>query len=156
MRLGIDVGGTNTDAVLVSEGSVVASAKRPTTPDVSSGIVNATRGVLEAARLDASCIVRVVIGTTHFANAFVERKGLRKVAVIRLAGNSAAAIPPMSGWPKDLKECVSGGCYQLPGGYEFDGGESTPWRSRACLRPSAETWRSARRPSFVRRSPAYP
>ncbi len=128
MRLGIDVGGTNTDAVLVSEGSVVASAKRPTTSDVSSGIVNATRAVLQAARLDASSIARVIIGTTHFANAFVERKGLRKVAVIRLAGNSAAAIPPMSGWPKELKECVSGGSYQLPGGYEFDSRENTSLR----------------------------
>src|SRR6185437_7769058 len=134
MRLGIDVGGTNTDAVLVSEGSVVASAKRPTTSDVSSGIVNATRAVLQAARLDASSVVRVVIGTTHFANAFVERKGLRKVAVIRLAGNSAAAIPPMSGWPKELKECVSGGSYQLPGGYEFDSRENSPFDERAVRR----------------------
>lgn len=134
MRLGIDVGGTNTDAVLVSDDSVVASAKCPTTSDVSSGIVNATRGVLEAARLDASNIVRVVIGTTHFANAFVERKGLQKVAVIRLAGNSAAAIPPMSGWPKDLKECVSGASYQLPGGYEFDSREISPFDERAVRR----------------------
>ncbi len=134
MRLGIDVGGTNTDAVLVSEGSVVASAKRPTTSDVSSGIVNATLGVLQAASLDASSIVRVVIGTTHFANAFVERKGLRKVAVIRLAGNSAAAVPPMSGWPKELKECVFGGSYQLPGGYEFDSRENSPFDERAVRR----------------------
>jgi N-methylhydantoinase A/oxoprolinase/acetone carboxylase beta subunit len=134
MRLGIDVGGTNTDAVLISEGSVVASVKRPTTSDVSGGIVSATRGVLEAARLDASRIVRVVIGTTHFANAFVERKGLRKVAVIRLAGNSAAAIPPMSGWPKELKECVSGGSCQLSGGYEFDGRENSPFDERAVRR----------------------
>lgn len=134
MRLGIDVGGTNTDAVLVSEGSVVASAKRPTTSDVSSGIVNATLGVLQAASLDASSIVRVVIGTTHFANAFVERKGLRKVAVIRLAGNSAAAVPPMSGWPKELKECVFGGSYQLPGGYEFDNRENSPFDERAVRR----------------------
>ena len=42
MRLGIDVGGTNTDAVLMSGRTVVASAKRTTTSDVSGGIVAAS------------------------------------------------------------------------------------------------------------------
>lgn len=131
MRLGIDVGGTNTDAVLVSKGTVIVSAKRPTTPDVSGGIVNATRGVLAAAERDAAKISRVVIGTTHFANAFVERKGLLKVAAIRLAGNAAAAIPPMSGWPRDLKEQIAGASFQLSGGYEYDGRVNTPLDERA-------------------------
>ena len=55
-------------------------------------------------------IERVIIGTTHFANAFIEQKGLLKVAVVRLAGNAAAAVPPMSGWPDSLKQKVGGPC----------------------------------------------
>ena len=111
MRLGIDVGGTNTDAVLVSKGTVIVSAKRPTTSDVSSGIVDATRSVLEAVGQEAARISRVTIGTTHFANAFVERQGLLKVGVIRLAGASAGAVPPMSGWPRDLREQIGGSAF---------------------------------------------
>jgi len=125
MRLGIDVGGTNTDAVLVHQGAVVATAKRPTTADVSSGIIDATRAVLSKTDLGGNGIKRVIIGTTHFANAFVEQKDLLKVAVVRLAGNAAAAVPPMSGWPEPLKQKVRGPCFQLGGGYEFDGRENS-------------------------------
>ena len=39
MSLGVDVGGTNTDAVLMDGASLIASGKLPTTPDVSDGIV---------------------------------------------------------------------------------------------------------------------
>jgi N-methylhydantoinase A/oxoprolinase/acetone carboxylase beta subunit len=138
MRLGIDVGGTNTDAVLVSKGSVVATAKRPTTADVSSGIIDATRAVLRESNLGGTRIERVIIGTTHFANAFIEQKGLLKVAVVRLAGNAAAAVPPMSGWPDSLKQKVGGPCFQLTGGYEFDGRENSAFDEGAVREAARE------------------
>jgi N-methylhydantoinase A/oxoprolinase/acetone carboxylase beta subunit len=137
MRMGIDVGGTNTDAVLVSNGSVVASVKRPTTVDVSSGIVAATRAVLEAGHVQPEAITRIIIGTTHFANAFVERKGLLRVGVVRLAGQAGAAVPPLSGWPEDLKRHVGGPTFQLPGGYEFDGSENTAFDEVAVRQAAA-------------------
>src|SRR5499427_10657507 len=40
-RIGIDVGGTNTDAVLIEDSRVTAAVKVPTTADVSGGIVRA-------------------------------------------------------------------------------------------------------------------
>ena len=138
MRLGIDVGGTNTDAVLVFKGSVVATAKRPTTADVSSGIVDATRAVLREIDLGGKRIERVIIGTTHFANAFVEQKDLLKVAVVRLAGKAAAAVPPMSGWPAALKQQVAGPCFQLGGGYEFDGRENSAFDESAVRKAASE------------------
>ena len=51
-RIGIDVGGTNTDAVLVEESAVLGSYKTPTTSDVTTGITNALSGVLERSRVD--------------------------------------------------------------------------------------------------------
>jgi N-methylhydantoinase A/oxoprolinase/acetone carboxylase beta subunit len=48
MRIGVDVGGTNTDAVLIDGRRVVAAEKRPTTADVSSGIRAAIQAVLDA------------------------------------------------------------------------------------------------------------
>lgn len=47
-RLGIDVGGTNTDAVILDERETpVAKHKTPTTEDVTGGILNAVEGVLK-------------------------------------------------------------------------------------------------------------
>ena len=48
MRVGIDVGGTNTDAALLDGRAVLATAKRPTTADVTGGIVAALEAVLAA------------------------------------------------------------------------------------------------------------
>jgi len=131
MRIGVDVGGTNTDAVLVSGNRVIASAKRPSTADVGGGIVAATRAVLAEAGQDTRTIDSVMLGTTHFANAFVERKGLLEVAVLRLAGTTGEALPPMSGWPADLRRCIGEASFQLPGGYEFDGREISALDERA-------------------------
>ena len=50
-RLGIDVGGTNTDAVILDrDDRVLAKAKVPTTPDVTGGIVAALDAVHRARR----------------------------------------------------------------------------------------------------------
>ena len=47
MRIGIDVGGTNTDAVLLDGDVLVAQTKQPTTADVTSGILSALKAVLD-------------------------------------------------------------------------------------------------------------
>ena len=46
-RIGIDVGGTNTDAVLLNDDTVVHAVKTPTTADVTSGITSALRELIE-------------------------------------------------------------------------------------------------------------
>ena len=46
LRIGVDVGGTNTDAVLMDNRTVLAKLKTPTTEDVTSGITTAIRSVL--------------------------------------------------------------------------------------------------------------
>lgn len=46
LRLGVDVGGTNTDAVLLRGDTVVGSAKRVTSADRLSGIQNAVQSAI--------------------------------------------------------------------------------------------------------------
>ncbi len=56
MLLGVDVGGTFTDAVLAVDGRLV-SAKTPTTPaDQSEGVMTAVAAVLERAGRSASAV----------------------------------------------------------------------------------------------------
>ena len=82
-KLGIDVGGTNTDAVLIDESmNVVAAVKQHTTKDVYGGIMNAVDAVLEESGVDAALINQAMLGTTQCTNAIVERKGLSPICLL--------------------------------------------------------------------------
>lgn len=85
MLLGIDTGGTYTDAVIYDEasGSVVAKAKAPTTHhDLAIGISGAIDAVLRGAAVTAAEIELVSLSTTLATNALVEGKGRPVCAVI--------------------------------------------------------------------------
>ncbi len=127
MRIGVDVGGTNTDAVIIHEGRVIAALKTPTTDDVGTGVVLAIRGVLAQAGVPPAAVTQVTIGTTHFTNAFVERRRLMEVAVLRLSLPSNTSVRPMIDWPSDLTAVIGDHIYWAHGGYEFDGREIAPF-----------------------------
>lgn len=121
MRIGIDVGGTNTDAVLIDGQRVRAWRKAPTTADVSSGISQALTEVMAQAKVAASDLETVVIGTTHFTNAVVERRHLLKVGILRIALPATRGLPPLVDWPEDIKNEVEGCVIMARGGYQYDG-----------------------------------
>ena len=134
-RLGIDVGGTNTDAVIMdSADRVLAKAKVPGTPDITSGILAAIDRVLEAPKADPQRITHVMLGTTHATNAVLERRQLRRIAVIRIGGPATHSIRPMFGWPGDLTKAISAGAVIVDGGIEFDGRDLTPLDTDAIAR----------------------
>src|SRR5262249_9415131 len=64
-RIGIDVGGTNTDAVLLDGVRVVHAVKTPTTTDVTSGITGALRQLLAGVPAADRRVDAAMIGTTH-------------------------------------------------------------------------------------------
>ena len=104
-RLGLDVGGTNTDAVIMDAADrMIAKVKVPGTPDITGGIVAAMNAVLGAPGADPGRISHVMLGTTHATNAVTERASLRRVAVLRIGGPATRSIRPMFGWPPDLVE----------------------------------------------------
>ncbi|MFC4008192.1 hydantoinase/oxoprolinase N-terminal domain-containing protein [Nonomuraea purpurea] len=127
LGVGIDVGGTNTDAVVLDGGGrVIAKAKRPTTPDVTGGLRAALDAVLEELDAGVGRIGRVMLGTTHATNAILERRNLGRVAVVRLGAPATTSVPPLSDWPEDLREAVSAGEAIVPGGHYVDGREISP------------------------------
>jgi N-methylhydantoinase A/oxoprolinase/acetone carboxylase beta subunit len=134
MRIGIDVGGTNTDAVLMEGRSVVASCKAPTTEDVSSGIEDALARVLAGAGVRPEAIEAVMIGTTQFTNAFVARQSLLPVGIIRAALPAARGVPPLVDWPEDLRRLVAGDVHQVRGGVQYDGRLNAPLDEEAVRR----------------------
>src|SRR5215472_16226224 len=78
-RIGVDVGGTFTDAILVDdETGSLHSAKAFTTPrDRSRGVIDAIRAVIAAAGMAPQQIGDVVHGSTTGTNALIERTGAR-------------------------------------------------------------------------------
>jgi N-methylhydantoinase A/oxoprolinase/acetone carboxylase beta subunit len=123
-RLGIDVGGTHTDAVVLDEKQrLVAKTKARTTPDVTSGIVQALKQILEQPGVNRRVIGFAMLGTTHCTNAIAERKHLSRVGVIRMGAPATLAIPPLFSWPPELRDVVACKMFTIHGGHEFDGRE---------------------------------
>ena len=86
-RLGVDVGGTFTDLLLVDEDSgKTYMAKVPSTPqDSSIGVLNGIDRICNESGIDAKSIASVMHGTTVATNAVLTRKGA-KVGLITTKG----------------------------------------------------------------------
>jgi N-methylhydantoinase A/oxoprolinase/acetone carboxylase beta subunit len=126
-RIGIDVGGTNTDAVLLEGGRVAHAIKTRTTADVMTGIVTALAELAAHPEVARGPIDAVVIGTTHFVNAVVQRRDLARVAAVRIGLPASASLPPFCDWPADLAEHVRGEVFMLEGGHDYDGRPIVPF-----------------------------
>ncbi|MGC8961709.1 MAG: hydantoinase/oxoprolinase N-terminal domain-containing protein, partial [Candidatus Bathyarchaeia archaeon] len=127
LRIGIDVGGTHTDAVILDEGNrLVAAVKTPTTPDVTTGIAESLRKVIAAGKVDPSMIEAAMLGTTHCTNAIVERRRLSRIGLLRIGKPATTAIKPYRAFPEDLKTALGDIWFIARGGHEYDGREINP------------------------------
>ena len=141
LRVGIDVGGTNTDAVVIdASGEVVAAVKVATTLEPIDGIRAALDGVLVG--LEHSQISKAMLGTTHSANAIIQRRSLDRVAVLRLAAPSSLGIPPGAAWPDDIRSGVIGTTAIIEGGHEYNGKEIASLDTEAVKLLAAEAIRA--------------
>lgn len=131
-KLGIDVGGTNTDAVIIDENyNVIAEIKNPTSDDIYSGIVGALKNVLNVSGVEKEKITQAMLGTTQCTNAIVERRNLARIGVLRIGAPASRAVPPMVDWEDDVRSiCIRSEIVR--GGYEYDGREIAPLDEEAC------------------------
>ncbi|KAF2442386.1 DUF917-domain-containing protein [Karstenula rhodostoma CBS 690.94] len=129
LRIGVDVGGTNTDGVILEPTKsqeagrgIVAWHKAPTTTDPSHGIAAAITTMFKSASIEPSSVASVTIGTTHFVNAVITRDHTRlsRVAVIRLGAPFSKHAPPCIDWPTPLHNLILGHHALLKGGLEVD------------------------------------
>lgn len=116
MRVGVDIGSTHSDAVLVTDqGKLIASAKHLTTPDILTGIHYAIEKVLKDT--DPLKVKGIFIGTTHLLNALYGQKEMAKTAVIRI-GTQKIQIKPALNWPASLKDYLQH-IYHLESGNRY-------------------------------------
>lgn len=76
LKLGVDVGGTFTDVVGISQSGEVYFAKTPSTPqDQSIGVMNGVRMLLDGLSIPTDSVTGVAHGTTVATNTLLERNG---------------------------------------------------------------------------------
>ena len=126
-KIGIDVGGTNTDIVLVdAETSIVAYAKVTTTSEVNDGIRIGLKQIINDTQINSEDISGIFLGTTHAANAIHQQNQLYRVGILRIAGHHPHSIPSCYTWPEPLKKALYVGTETVDGGFECHGDVITP------------------------------
>jgi N-methylhydantoinase A/oxoprolinase/acetone carboxylase beta subunit len=120
ISLGIDTGGTYTDAVLFSgTRGVIAKAKSLTTRhDLAEGIAGAADAALAAAQIDSREIRLVSLSTTLATNALVEGQGQRAALVMIGFGEDDLARDGLG------EAAKAGPVIFLPGGHDVHGREA--------------------------------
>lgn len=120
ISLGIDTGGTYTDAVIFSDArGVIAKAKSLTTRhDLSEGIAGAADAALAAAQIDSREIRLVSLSTTLATNALVEGQGQRVALVMIGFGEDDLARDGLG------EAARAGPVIFLPGGHDVHGRET--------------------------------
>lgn len=136
-RLGVDVGGTFTDVLLLEETSGTTwRAKTPSTPaDQSVGVLNGVRKVCAEAGIELSEVGQVLHGTTVATNAILQNKGAR-VGLVTTDGfrqvlQIARSFVPggLAGWiiwPKPEPLARLEDTIEVVGRIAADGSEVTP------------------------------
>ena len=82
MIVGIEVGGTFTDLVMVDDTGRLSVHKLPSTPsDPSVAAVNGLREILEIANTPGSAVSELLHGSTIAANALIQRRGARTALI---------------------------------------------------------------------------
>ncbi len=134
MRIGVDVGGTNTDAVVMDGDRLLGAAKTQTTPRTNIGITRSIKKALDAAGVAPSKIRAAMIGTTQITNALSERRNLAQAAIIRLCLPANRAVSPMMDWPADIAAAIGDNIYWAQGGAQFTGATFSPLDDHKILR----------------------
>lgn len=126
--IGIDVGGTNTDAVLIdNDKNIKAACKVTTTLNISDGAIKAINNLLEQSGIKTNDIKNILLGTTHATNAILQNKDIFTVGVIRIAGQRPL-LPPCYSWPKISSKAIFKGVETINGGFDCNGSNITQLR----------------------------
>lgn len=122
LTIGIDIGGTFTDAVLVDQAQQIIAAKKVvTTSPLERGFEEVLRALMADVSLDRRAVESLCVGTTHATNAILQAEELCRVGIIRVAGHRPATIPPCYTWPEAIRTQVVGQEISIDGGFECDG-----------------------------------
>ena len=140
LRIGVDIGGTFTDLVLLdpANGRLVNGKVLTTPDDPSRGVLTGIAALLARAAAAPADIAQVIHGTTLVANAIIERKGVRTAFVTTQGFRDLLAMAREWRWdiydlditpPAPLVDRAA--CFEVPGRLDAQGREITPFDEAA-------------------------
>ncbi len=130
LKIGIDVGGTNTDvALLTADNTVLHSTKINTTHGVINSIQQGLEVLHGILKQTPHQLMGIFIGSTYATNALLQPELLQKVGVIRIGSTMTGAVPPGFTFPEELKKIIVG-AQTIHGGNQINGKELAPTNSQ--------------------------
>lgn len=118
--IGIDVGGTTVDFVLVDQNKDVHdSHKVLVTDDLNDCISNGLKHLVSNNEIKPSACKKINIGTTVAINSLLELKSLYRVGVLRLSGHRPD-LEPAYYFPEKHRSTIFSGYRTINGGKEVD------------------------------------
>ncbi|MFJ7724768.1 hydantoinase/oxoprolinase N-terminal domain-containing protein [Neobacillus sp. NPDC097160] len=106
MKIGIDIGGTTTHAVLVtSDGRILQASQHITTPDLLTGVKGSVQALFERTSICPAEVKGIFIGTTELINAIFEGRVMSRTALIRI-GTQPTKIEPAITFPETLRSSL--------------------------------------------------
>jgi N-methylhydantoinase A len=136
-RIGIDVGGTFTDAVIVDQGRIHIAKVRSTPDRIEAGFMHGLRTLLERAACAAADVGYLAHGSTVATNAIVQRRLARTALITNDGFQDVLAIGTQMRrhvydlWTPEPEPIVPRHlCLGVPGRIDADGGEVVPLDER--------------------------
>ncbi|MEA2349419.1 MAG: hypothetical protein QOG86_360 [Thermoleophilaceae bacterium] len=121
LELGIVAGARHVDAVVMDRrGRLHMKVTARATGDVRTDLGAAVRAVIASGSVDPPRIKRLMM-VGNRRTSLSEWPGLNRVGILRIGSPLTHALPPLSGWPAELRTRVSAGEAIVPGGAEYDG-----------------------------------
>jgi N-methylhydantoinase A/oxoprolinase/acetone carboxylase beta subunit len=121
LRLGVDLGETSVDAVVLDERDSVLARAKLARGEAAESMRAAVAAVTGGSAADPRLVTRAVVGSSAALEAIERPHGLRRVAVLRIGSPLTLAIPPLATWPGPLRRAVSAGETVVDGGADYDG-----------------------------------
>jgi N-methylhydantoinase A len=116
--LGVDVGGTFTDAVLLSDGRLVTGKVATTPGDQSRGVMAAVEQALARAAVEPGAVERFAHGMTVGTNALLEERGAR-TAIVATEGFTDVIEIARQTRPELYRPCRARPSPLVPAGLRF-------------------------------------
>ncbi|NNM60532.1 MAG: hypothetical protein HKM04_12070 [Legionellales bacterium] len=119
-KLGIDVGGTTVDLVVIdSTGYLVKSCKIPLTDGIENCIIKGIKQLFQDESIQPQNCLSIHIGTTIALNSLLEISSLYKVGLLRIAGHYPD-VPPAYEFPARQRQAILTSFETISGGREVD------------------------------------
>lgn len=133
LRLGLSITATGMQAVLVDDDDRMLAAASAPAAELRSGVRKLVAEILGSA---PGRVVSVMVASTALNELLRSAGTLARVGALRI-GTTTTALPPLSGWPRELADRVRGPLAIVKGGADVDGTELAPLDTDAISRFAA-------------------